>query len=185
VLSSFSDVLSTSGVDVQRAVGRALEEGDASLIDLAYLTEAGGANAKQLETIAKAMVAHQEANDARLEQAVYAKFGGESVWDAALNYFAQNSNEATKEYVVGMLKTRNPQLIEQATNMIKDVVTQAGAMLSPAVTVHGAGGGGGLAPLDKDGFKQEIAKLRPGTPGFEAARQELFIRRHIGKQQGQ
>lgn len=184
VVSSLQAVLVSSGIDYDRALGRAMTEGDASLIDFAYIAEKGGANAAHLRQVAEGLLAHQTAVDSRLEQSVFSKFGGESNWDASLAYFAKHVPKSTVDYVAGMLQTRNPALIEQASNMIMDHVKQAGALLTPASTVHGQGGGLGEQPLGKDEFKREIAKLKPNSPGFEAERQQLFVRRHQGKQLG-
>jgi hypothetical protein len=171
-------------LDYDRALGRAIAEGDATLIDFAYIAEAGGANAANLRSAAEAVVARQDEIDTRLEQTVYTKFGSESNWDAAVSFFAKSVPKSTVDYMVGMLKTRNPALIEQASNMVMDHVRQAGAHLDPAGLLNGQSGAVGVAPLDKDGFKQAISKLNPNDRGFEDARKELFIRRHQGKQQG-
>lgn len=182
VITAFQAVITGSGLDYERALGRAMQEGDASLIDFAYIAERGGAKAAELRSAAEAVVARQDEIDTRLEHNVYSKFGGEANWDAAIGFFAKSVPQTTTDYIIGMLKTRNPALIEQASNMVMDHVKQAGAHLSPAVTVTGGGGLNVAQPLGKEEFKQEIAKLNPNDRGFEQARQQLFIRRHQGKQ---
>jgi hypothetical protein len=184
VITAFQSVITSSGLDYERALGRAVADGDASLIDFAYIAEQGGANAANLKSAAQAIVARQVEIDSRLEQGVYAKFGNEANWDAAAAFFAKSVPQSTKDYVAGLLNTRNPALIEQASDMILDYVKQAGAHLQPANTVHGQGGLNGEQPLDKEGFKQAIAKLNPNDRNFEQDRQQLFIRRHQGKQLG-
>lgn len=184
VINSLQSVLVTSGLDYQRAVGRALKEGDSTLIDFAYIAERGGDAAEHLRSVAEGLVAHQTAIDARLEQDVYQKFGGEANWDASISYFAKTVPQTTKDYVVGLLETRNPALIEQAANLVMDHVKQAGAHLSPAGLVQAGATATGVQPLGKDEFKREIAALNPRDPNWEKQRQELFARRSYGKQLG-
>ena len=184
VINSFQSIITSSGLDYERAVGRAMADGDAALIDFAYIAEQGGDKAAHLKAVAEGLVAHQEAIDARLEQGVYAKFGGEANWDAAISFFAGSVPQATKDYVRGMLQTRNPALIDQVSNMVMDHVKQAGAHLQPAGLVQGDAAHNGAQPLGKEEFKQEIAKLNPNSRTWRDDRQQLFVRRHQGKQLG-
>lgn len=184
VIAALQSTITSSGLDYERALGRAMAEGDATLIDFAYIAEKGGAQAQHLRQVAEGLVAHQEAIDNRLEQGVYAKFGGENNWDAAIAFFAKSVPKTTTDYVVQMLKTRNPALIEQASNIVMDHVKQAGAHLAPANLVTGAGGGQAAQPLGKDEFKQAIAKLNTMSPTYEAERKQLFARRAQGKYLG-
>lgn len=183
-INALSTVIVDGGLDFDRALGRAMADGDASLIDFAYIAEKGGEKAAQLRQVAEALVAQQEAVDARLETAVFTKFGGEANWDAAISYFAKSVPQATTDYIVGMLKTRNPALIEQASNMVLDHVKQAGATLNPAGLVNAGAAAPAAQPLGKDEFKQAIAKLNPNSPTFMQERQQLFTRRAQGKHLG-
>lgn len=185
LVASLSAVLSSAGIDVQRAVGKAIEYGDPSLIDVHYLTEKGGANAALVKSAAESIVQAAVAAEAAMEQNVYSKFGGESNWDASLQYFAKTANPAVRDYAVGMLKSQNPALVEQASNLILDHVKAQGALLQPAGLVQtGAAGAFGDAPLGKDEFKSELQKLNPQDRGYEEARGKLFARRQAGKKLG-
>lgn len=187
VSNALQGVLVSNGLDVQRLLAKAVEHGDPSLVDYNYLKEKGGANADQLRSVVDALVQHQLAQEAQIEQDVYTRFGGESNWDAALAFFAAKAEPATKEYVVGMLRSRNPALVRQASNIVLDAVRGAGVTITPAGLANGglpSGGTGGEAPLGKEAFKQEIAKLDPNARDFVEKRRQLYVRRSAGKQLG-
>ena len=75
------------GLDLERAVGKAVTHGDLSLIDEAYIKEKGGKGAQDLLSIAQALVEQVNHSAVALQDEVYATAGGEENWDASVAVF--------------------------------------------------------------------------------------------------
>ncbi len=187
ILDSMAAVLQTAvpGVDLDRLLGKAVEYGDANLIDLAYLQEKGGANSAQLLRIAQGIVQTVNAKTAAVTGEVHALAGSEANWNACAAAFNQKADPALKAVTKQMLDSKNNEQIKAAAKLIVDfakgtgiVPTQAGLVQNVgAVPVSGQG-------LSKDEFQAELRKLNPQDRGFVAAREQLYARRAMGKQLG-
>lgn len=186
VLKSMTDMFTASGtgIDLDRAIGKALVYGDAALIDIAYLTEKGGANAANLSIMAKAIVSRVVDQAAAGEQAAFAAAGGKAQWQAAAGVFDQKAPAHTKLVVKSMLDSGNPELIAAASKTIVEFASGSGFVpVAPGLQAP-TSGGGGVQALDKNGFQAELRKLNANSPSFEQDRQALFVRRHMGKKLG-
>lgn len=184
ITSGLTSILAGSGLDVNRAIGKALEFGDASLIDEAYIKEAGGANAAYVAQVAKGLVEHAVREETALTQSVYAQSGGEANWRAALGAFEASAPGHLQTIVKALYDSKDRSSIDAATKTILDYAKQAGATITPAGIFAGGAAGGSVQALDKAGFQAELLKLDKNARGYEQARAELFVRRHAGKQLG-
>lgn len=187
VLASFTDVFLKvgAGMDMDRAIGKALTYGNPALIDSAYIAEKGGANAAQLATLAKAIVERVQAQTAAASSAVYDTAGGQPQWDAAAAVFDKSAPPYLKQVIAKMLDSGDTQAIKGAAQMVVEYVQKNGLVVNPAQLIHaGATGGSAAQALDKAGFQEAHAKLNPNSRTYIADRQELFARRQLGKQLG-
>lgn len=187
ILQSMATVLQTvgKGIDLNRAIGNAIEHGDASLVDSAYLVEAGGDNAQQLITIAKGLVQAIEAKAAQVTTQVHTMAGGEAQWGACSAAFNTSAPAELKLVVKQMLDSNKPDLITAGAKIVVEFGKTSGHIPSPAPSVYnGAAGVPAAMALDKFEFQAELRKLDTSDRQFEAKRNELFARRQLGKQLG-
>lgn len=71
-----SVALAYPGLNIERAVGRAISEGDSRFIDEAYIREIAGAKGDQVLRVAKAAVQHITNAAAAVQRDVMAAAGG-------------------------------------------------------------------------------------------------------------
>jgi hypothetical protein len=184
VTVGLTNILASSGLDVNRAIGNALTHGDASLVDAAYIKEAGGAQAAHLLAVATGLIEHATRAEAALAQSVYAASGGEQNWRAALGAFEASAPGHLQAVVRTLYDSKDPSNVDAATKTILEFAKQAGAIITPAGLLTADAAGGSVQALDKAGFQAEMQKLDKNARGYEQARAELFVRRHAGKQLG-
>ena len=174
-------------LDIERAVGNALRLQDASLIDTAYLREAGGAQADVLIQAAQSIVELSGAeSQANIEQ-VYSLAGGQANWDAAVAAFNQTASAAMKRVVVGMIDSPKRADILEGARFIMSFAQDSGATVQNAELVQvGAGGRGdpGVRGLDKASFQKALTSLDPNDAEYASKRQDLIRLRYIGRQRG-
>lgn len=187
VLDSLTDVFLNvgSGIDMERALGKALTYGDPNLIDLAYIAEAGGQNASQLATVAKAIVDRVQAQTTEATQAVYGAAGDKAQWDAAAAVFSQQAPQHLKMVIAQMLDSGNSEAIKAAAKSVVDYVKHNGLVVNPAQTLYaGATNASAAQALGKNEFQEALFKLDPNSRSFQQDRDALFARRQLGKQLG-
>lgn len=188
IIRSMATILQTTGkdLDLDRVLGRALKDGDVSLIDYAYISEKGGANAQQLAEISKGIVQAVSAKADAVTKEVHALVGGEANWIQSTAVFNQSAPHELKVTVAQMLDSTNEQFIKAGAKIVAEygrnsgLLPQVGAGLlqnNATVTQQGQG-------LDKRTFQAELQKLRPDTQGYTEAREALFARRSLGKASG-
>lgn len=188
IIQSMATILQTAGkdLDLDRVLGKALQFGDPNLVDVAYLREAGGANAQQFTEIAQGIVKAVQAKADAVQQSVYESVGGEAVWHASVAAFNSTAPQELRVTVAQMLDSTNEQFIKAGAKIIAQFGAQSGAIpnhagLMQSTAAAGAGVGQGLT---KDQFQQELRKLDPNASGYEDARNNLFARRSLGKRAG-
>lgn len=184
VVSSLSNILTGSGIDVQRAIAKAVEHGDASLIDKAYIASVAGANAQHLTQLAETLVQHAEQAEQASAQACYALAGGQSNFHSAVAVWNQSAPAHLKPVIEVMMDSGNRTQIEAGAKMIVEFAKQNGGVVQPAGLVTGGAMPGAEAALSKEQFQAELAKLDKNARGYEQARGELFGRRAMGKKLG-
>ncbi len=187
VLKSYTEmfIASSEGLDLDRVVGKALAFGDASLIDIAYLQEKGGARAANLITMAQAIVQRVQSQAEAGEQAAYAAAGDKAAWHAAASVFDQSAPAHTKMVVKQMLDSGNAEAVAAAAKTVVEFAQKSGQVVNRPGLLHaGAGGSGTAQALSKVDFQTEHAKLNTNDPAYTAKRGELFNRRALGKSLG-
>lgn len=187
IMRSMATVMQTVGkdLDMDRAIGKALANGRVDLIDVAYITEKGGANAQQLITIAQGLVQAVEAKSAAATAKVYAMAGGQQQWDAGIAAFNSGAPQELRVVVGQMLDSGKDNLIDAGAKIIVEFSKNSGLLpQNKPLLQQGAASAVAAQALDKVGFQAELRKLNPNERGFEAARAELFARRQAGKNLG-
>ncbi len=187
VLSSMTAMLTASapGLDIDRAIGKALAYGDPALIDLAYMGEKGGANAQHLIVMAKALVERVQVQAAAGEQAVFAAAGGKDAWHAAAGVFDKNAPAHVKQVVKMMIDSGNASQMEAGAKMVVDFGKNSGLMPTAPGLVHaGAGGAGTAQALSREEFQTLHFKLNPNDRDYNLQRDQLLQRRQLGKSLG-
>lgn len=187
-IKAMATVLQTTGkdLDLDRVIGRAISSGDVSLIDYAYLAEKGGANAQQLAEISKGIVTAINAKSDAVTNSVYQVVGGEANWNQSTAIFNQVAPYELRATVANMLDSTNEQFILAGAKIVAQFAQQSGRIPQQgAPLLTGGPSGGNLGgPLTKAQFQDELRKVKPDTPDYEAVREQLYARRAIGKQMG-
>lgn len=187
LLTSLTDVFLSvgQGIDMERAIGKALTYGDAALIDLAYIQEKGGANATQLSTLASAIVQRVQTQAAESTNAVYQTAGDKAQWDAAAAVFNTQAPQHLKMVISQMLDSGNTEAIKAAAKSVVEYVKQNGLVVNPAQMIHaGASSAGAAQALSKAQFQEAMFKLDQNSRTYSQDRADLFARRQLGKQLG-
>ena len=184
VFASLSGILSTGGVDVNRALQHALEYDDPNLIDRAYIKSVAGASADQYIALAEKAVEHAARTADAQAQACYALAGGESNFKAACGVFQKTAPAHLQAVVTTMLDSGDSAQIEAGAKMIVTLAQQQGATVTPAGLVTASAAPGAEQALSKEQFQAELSKLDRNSRGYEQARGELFGRRAMGKSLG-
>lgn len=187
VLASLTDVFVKvgNGLDLDRAIGKALQYGDPALIDKAYITEKGGATATQLATLAEAIVTRVQTQTSEAVNSVYSTAGDKASWDAAAAVFNQQAPAHLKMVIAQMLESGNPQAVKAAAQSVVDYTRNNGLVSAPGQYVNaGATGASAAQALDKEGFQEALRSLDRNSRTYETQRQDLFVRRALGKQLG-
>lgn len=187
VLSSMTDVFINigTGIDMDRALGKALTHGDASLIDLAYIAEKGGAQANALTALAKGIVERVQAQAEAGAQAVYSAAGDKAQWTAAASVFDQSAPAHQKLVIKQMLDSGNPAAIAAAAQSVVEFAKASGLVINkPGMVNAGAATANAGQALSKADFQAGLQKLNTNSRTFAAERETLFQRRSLGKSLG-
>lgn len=186
VLNSFTDVFIRlgTGIDIDRALGRAMTSGNVADIDNAYLSEKGGVNAEQLKVIASAIVERISTQSADAERSIHASAGGKEQWDAAAAAFNQNAPAHLKQVIARMLNSGDSEAVQSAAKSIVDYSRGNTLVPTNAQLLQGGAGVGSNAGLSKADFQKAHAALDTNSRTYQQERQDLFARRSIGKQTG-
>lgn len=187
IIKSMATVMQTvgKGVDLDRAIGKAIEDGRTDLIDVAYLREVGGANAQDLITIATGLVNAVAAKSAAVSNEVHALAGGQANWDAGVAVFNQAAPSELRLVVAQMLDSGKEQLIKAGAKMVVEFSKNSGKLpnVNPLLQ-SGASAPAAAQALDKVAFQTELRKLDPNSRDFQSQREQLFARRQLGRQLG-
>lgn len=187
ILKSMATVMKTvgQGIDMDRALGKAIDNGRIDLIDVAYLREKGGANSEQLITIAQGLVQAIEAKSVQVTQSIHNLAGGEVNWNASVSAFNAGAPAELRTVIAQMLDSGKDNLREAGAKLIVEYGKNSGKIpnVNPLVQA-GAAGMPQAQALSKEGFQSELRKLNPQARDFQTQRGELFARRQLGRNLG-
>lgn len=184
VVSSLSSILASAGVDVARALGKANEYNDASLIDKAYIASVGGANAAHLTQLAESLVAHTGRESEAAEQSCYAIAGSRQNFNAAVAVFNQSAPAHLQTIITTMMDSGDRTQSDAGARMIVEFAKNNGGLVQQAGLITGGAMPGAEAALSKEQFQAELQKLNPNDRDYADRRGELFGRRSMGKKLG-
>lgn len=181
-----SVVIAFPNLHIDRAVGRAISEGDARFIDEAYIREIAGDRAEKVLKVARAAIGHINAEAAAVSNAVNAAAGGQEKWAAAVAAFNQNAAPELRKAVAGMAD--NPKTAVAAAQVVLQFASANGfssaTNLSGNPSFSAPGQSSGLSSAE---FKAEMQKLNQSagrTADYQEKRADLYNRRVLGKQAG-
>ena len=173
-------------LSIDRAVGKAIEAGDARFIDEAYIREVAGKDADRLIKVAKSAVSRVNESATQLKETVYSAVGGEQNWQTAVAAFNKGAPKELREAVAVMLDSGKGTQVKAAAQLVSQFASAGGFIRSSedrsnAPQYSAAAGGQGLSAAD---FKAEIAKLDRNARGFQEKRADLYNRRALGQKAG-
>jgi hypothetical protein len=189
-ISAFVSVTGATNSDMERATSNAIQYGDPSLVDVAFLMEKFGKHGAQAVALAKAAVtdnAKQTAatNTATLN-AVHTAAGSEAQWNQAVSVFNSSASATMKEAVKALMNNGNvaggAELLMQTVNG-SGLLSQSNPLLSGGGTSTQVGGA-----LSAAQFKEGMDTLRKeaGNKSFETGPlankyNQLIAQRRAGK----
>lgn len=174
------------GINLERALGLAIDRGDASLIDRAYLNEVGKDKAAKLVKLAEGMVAHVNGVIDGVMTGLHTTAGSEAGWNAATAAFQNNAPVHLKAWAIDLLNSGHPAKVKQAGEAIIDFARQSGQIVTQPKNHVSAGGGvpNSSLGLSKQQYQEARLKLNRRDRDYESAARELDARRAIGKKMG-
>lgn len=185
-IAMLKSVSGLNDADMVRAIGKAVERGDETLIDTAFIKERFGEHAAYAEMLAKAYLQDQVGQAQRAVQAAHDMVGGKANWDAMTQVFNAKAPEHLRAAARALADSGN---IEGAAKLV--VETAQGMGLVPKVSPKLQGGGAINDALDAKGFAEAYAALRKeaGNQSLESAKfkprlDALMARRQAGKMKG-
>lgn len=186
IASLASSILASDpSIDLDRALAKAIQFGNADLVDEAYLREAGGKSGANLVVIAKSLVTQIAAKAEANTQAIYALAGGPEGWNQAVAAFNQFAPADQRTALAELLDSGNPKWIQYAANAIVSYSKQSGAIPVQGTTVQsGQASVSSAQALNKQQFQAELAKLNTQAPDYAQQYSALAARRQQGKQLG-
>lgn len=173
-------------VDLARACGNAIDRGDPTLVDSAYLREAAGEHADRLIKSAQGLVQHVTETTTRIVSEIHTLAGGEAQFNAAVAAFNAKAPQYLQEFVKAGMDSNDPKRIRTATESLLNFVKESGALPRPPQGHVRAGGGTPDASfgLTKVEYQAERQKLDRNARDYAERCRELDARRQIGKRAG-
>lgn len=174
-------------LDRDRAVGKAIEYGDASYIDEAYIREVAGDAAEFLiGYFEDAVNVYGQGVETALNN-IYEMAGGKDRWQTIAQGFKSNAPESIRNVVKRLIDSNNPSEVQHGLEFIMEYATSTGLVDTPARRVGTSGGASGGDALSAQEFREELRKLGSRTrdpQGYDAAVTQLRKRRALGVELG-
>lgn len=180
---SFMKSTGATDADIQRATAKAIEYGDANLIDKAFLAEKFGDRAEEAAHIAEAVLEQMQAGRERLVQDVYAQAGGKEAWDQSLAVYKQHAPAGLQKVIKAMFDSGDATAVKEAAGLVAEFAKNSGAIPVTGQRVQSSGAAVSHG-LSADEFKQAVNKLNPSSRTYHADYTKLIDMRRAGKQAG-
>lgn len=180
-ISTFINVTGASSEDIQRAVFKAIEHGDISLIDEEFIRERFGDKADHALQLSQAVVQHTVRRTQAVITDVYTVAGGKEQWEAAVGVFKQHASKGLTAAVVEMLNSGDSKAVKEAAELVLSYSKNSGVL--PIVTPKVRGN---AAPTQAQGlsakeFQQAIHKLNPNSRTYTDDYNKLIQLRALGR----
>lgn len=185
ILRSMATVMQSigKGIDMDRVFSKALEHGDAGLLDVAYLREKGGENAEQLLTIAQGIVSAVNAQGEALQKSVHEAAGGSATWNASTAVFNKAAPSELRTVAKLLLDSGDANKVKAGAKLVVEFAKSKG--LVPQHSARVADGSTAAMPaaagLSKPAFQDELRKLNTQARDYTEQREALFARRAFGR----
>lgn len=147
-------------LDLERALGNAVNFQNPSLIDSAYIRDVVGANAdiiiNHLTSVTTSALEHTQG----VVQGIFQSVGGEAQWAAMAKAFNETAPKLVVSAVRAKLDSGNMADIQEAVEFVQSFSKDSGLINTPA-TRHNpsGGGGGGEGYLTKEQYVDQIREL--------------------------
>lgn len=175
---------------IMESIEKALEHGDAGLINVSNLGTLTPEQAQRATQLAQMAYQHTQTEIANMQQAVYAAAGGEAQWNSAIAAFNASATDEAKGYVAYLADHAGN--AKAAAEYVTKYVQNAG--LTTQVTQAPIQGGTG-APvaqgLDKVGYtngihalEMQLAARSISQAEYNAQMADLDYRRQVGRNAG-
>lgn len=174
-------------LDLNRALGNAIERGDAALIDKAYLREKFGDQADLRIRLAEGIVEAVAAQSQALTDSIKTAAGGEAAWEASRLAFNTKAPATLKAAAKVLLNSGIKDQVQAGAQLVIEFAKGQGYLPGNSPTIGGnAPTQGAGAPLSSTEYKAELAKLAGRTNARDFAEQAdaLRARRIAGRNAG-
>lgn len=174
-------------LDLERAVGKAVENQDVSLLDVHYLREVAGANADILIAHLTDVTTHAFEHTQGVVQGIYNSVGGEAKWNAMATSFREKAPALILDAVRAKLDSPNIKDVQEAVEYVKQFAADNGLVNTPA-TRPNVNGAASEKHLTREEYIKEIRTLTKDRSLSKRERQskedELQKRRSLSIEAG-
>lgn len=183
-VNSFIRSTGASDGDLERATKNALEYGDPSLIDDAFLKERFKDRWEEAKQIAEAVVEQTGVERQKLVDAVYATAGDKAKWDSSLAVYKQHAAPGLQKAIQLMFDSGDAASVKEAAALVVDFAKGSGVLPSASGRVAAGTGPADAAGLSLKDFQSAMNQLNTSSRTYSADYSKLIELRRIGKQLG-
>lgn len=179
--TSYLEAIATDGkLDVNRALAKAIADGDVTRIDEAYIREVLKDKAGNFLQTAQSVVKYVEHQRNALINEVHTSAGGEDAWLTALQSWQDSATPEEKATIRKLFDSGDRDSVKYAAQQVLQAARNAGVVIQHNNPLLGKNSGSSVG-LSAEGYKQALAKagrnIRPETYN------ELRELRELGKRQ--
>lgn len=180
VVAYVDTIASKSTLDLQRAVGHSLEQGNSAFVDEAYIRDTikDKAEADDVIKLLKGVIDHQGTVAKKVVQDAYAKAGGEANWRAAVAYFNKSATANEKQAMKTLLGSGDQASIDHAVEQVLTAAKNGGVTITHVPTPIGSN------TSEKGITRQEFAKIIGNRHSTDAEIQNARRLRSVGMKHG-
>jgi len=183
-VSSFIRSTGASDTDLQRAIKGALEYGDPSLIDDAFLAERFKDRAGEARQIAEAVLEQSGIERQRVVDSVYSVAGDKGKWDASLAVYKQHAAPGLQKAIQMMFDSGDAASIKEAASLVVDYAKNSGVLPAIGGRVTAGSGVAEAAGLSAAELQAATGKLNQSSRTYRADYEKLIELRRIGRSLG-
>lgn len=183
-VSSFIRSTGADDADLQRAMKNALEYGDPSLIDDAFLAERFKDRAGEARQIAEAVLEQAGIERTRLVEAVYAQAGDKGKWDASLAVYKQHAAPGLQKAIQMMFDSGDAASVKDAAALVVDFAAKSGVLPTTNGRVVAGAGEAHAAGLSAAELQAAVGKLNQSSRTYRADYTKLIELRRLGRSSG-